>query len=97
MEINRIVPSSFNRIGPGGSKNAQNAGSFQDTFKSLIANVDSQLKESSQLTEDFALGKSSNIHEVMIASEKAGLSLRFLMQIRNKLMDAYQEIMRMNF
>jgi flagellar hook-basal body complex protein FliE len=33
----------------------------------------------------------------MIAAEKAGLSLRFLMQIRNKLLDAYQEVMRMSF
>jgi flagellar hook-basal body complex protein FliE len=49
------------------------------------------------MTEDFAIGKNNNIHEVMIAAEKAGLSLKFLMQIRNKLLDAYQEIMRMSF
>jgi flagellar hook-basal body complex protein FliE len=77
--------------------NTKNDSSFQDTFKALVSNVDHQLKEAGQMAEDFALGKSSSIHEVMIASEKAGLSLRFLMQIRSKLMEAYQEIMRMNF
>lgn len=71
--------------------------SFKDTLADFVSSVDQQLKESDQLTEDFAMGKNNNIHEVMIAAEKAGLSLRFLMQIRNKLLDAYQEIMRMNF
>ena len=74
-----------------------NNNSFQNTLSELVTDVDNQLKESSRLTEDFALGKNNNIHEVMIASEKAGLSLKFLMQIRNKLLDAYQEIMRMHF
>ncbi|MBN1276158.1 MAG: flagellar hook-basal body complex protein FliE, partial [Deltaproteobacteria bacterium] len=70
---------------------------FQNTLAELVRNVDDQLKESARLTEDFAMGKNHNIHEVMIASEKAGISLRFLLQVRNKLLDAYQEIMRMNF
>jgi flagellar hook-basal body complex protein FliE len=70
---------------------------FDDTLKSLISRVDSQLKEADQMTEDFAAGKNQNLHEVMIASEKAGISLKFLIQIRNKLLEAYQEIMRMSF
>ena len=74
-----------------------NGSSFQNTLSELITAVDTQLKERDQLTEDFAMGKNNNIHEVMIASEKAGISLKFLMQIRNKLLEAYQEIMRMNF
>ena len=74
-----------------------NSSSFGDTLNEFMTNVDKQLKESDRLTEDFAMGKNNNIHEVMIAAEKAGISLRFLMQIRNKLLDAYQEIIRMNF
>jgi len=80
------------------SKAEKNTGSsFQNTLAELVNNVDNQIKESDQLTEDFAMGKNNNIHEVMIASEKAGISLKFLLQIRNKLLDAYQEIMRMSF
>lgn len=74
-----------------------NSNSFQNTLSKLVTDVDNQIKESDRLSEEFAIGKNNNIHEVMIASEKAGLSLKFLMQIRNKLLDAYQEIMRMNF
>jgi len=74
-----------------------NGNSFQNTLAELVNDVDNQIKDSDRLTEDFAVGKNNNIHEVMIAAEKAGLSVKFLMQIRNKLLDAYQEIMRMNF
>ena len=77
--------------------NGNNGSSFKDTLAEFVTNVDKQLKESGRMTQDFAMGKNNNIHEVMIASEKAGISLRFLMKIRNKLLDAYQEIMRMNF
>ncbi len=81
-----------------GSKGIRNNdSSFIDTLNEFVANVDNQLKESDKMTQDFALGKNNNIHEVMITAEKAGISLRFLLQIRNKLLDAYQEIMRMNF
>jgi flagellar hook-basal body complex protein FliE len=80
------------------NKNNENSGiSFQNTLKDLISNVNKQMNESDQLAQDFATGKNNNIHEVMIASEKAGISMRFLLQIRNKLLDAYQEIMRMSF
>ncbi len=83
---------------PQTNKAEKNTGnSFQHTLAELVSGVDNQIKESDQLTEDFAMGKNNNLHEVMIASEKAGISLKFLLQIRNKLLDAYQEIMRMSF
>ena len=82
---------------PNTDKTSGAHSSFQDTLSELISNVDSQIKESDELAYNFALGKSNNIHEVMISAEKASLSLNFLMQVRNKLLDAYQEVMRMNF
>ena len=51
--------------------------------------------ESDQLSEDFILGKNDNLHEVMISSQKAELSVVFVTEVRNRLMDAYQEFMRM--
>ena len=89
---NQILPS----FDPG-KKNVNGENNFQSTLNSLISQVDSQLKDASQRAEDFAVGKKTNLHEVMIASEKADLSFQFLLQIRNKLLEAYQEIMRMNF
>jgi len=51
--------------------------------------------ESQALANAFALGKTDNIHQVMIAAEKADIALQFTLQIRNKILDAYNEIMRM--
>ena len=81
----------------------QNAGNkvagygFQDTLYSMISQINDQLQDSDRLTQEFALGKTDSLHEVMIETEKSGISLSFLLQIRSKLLDAYQEIMRMNF
>ena len=70
---------------------------FQDTLKGYIQRVDRQIKEAGDLQIDFAVGNRHDIHEVMIASEKASISFRLLMQIRNKLLEAYQEVIRMQF
>lgn len=89
---NQILPS-FDQ----GKKDIHDDSNFHSTLKTLISQVDTQLKDANQMAEGFAVGKNQNLHEVMIASEKADLSFQFLLQIRNKLLEAYQEIMRMNF
>jgi len=82
----------------GQSANKKTAGSeFKDTLNTILSQVNSQLQEDDQMTNEFALGKTDSLHEVMIATEKSSISLSFLLQIRNKLLDAYQEIMRMSF
>lgn len=70
---------------------------FQDTLNSIISQVNEQLQEADQMTQEFALGKSESLHEVMLETEKASISLTFLLEIRTKLLEAYQEIMRMTF
>ena len=42
-----------------------------------------------------SLGEPRDVHEVMIAMEKAGISLRLMVQVRNKILAAYEEIMRL--
>ena len=51
--------------------------------------------ESSKKTEDFITGVSDDIHSVIIAGSKADLALQMTLQVRNKVMDAYKEIMNM--
>ena len=70
---------------------------FVDTLKSFTSQVDQEINGANRKTEEFAVGKDHDLHDIMIASEKADLSFRLLLQIRNKLLDAYQEIMRMQF
>jgi len=70
---------------------------FVDTLRSFATQVDQEINGANRKTEEFAVGKDYDLHDIMIASEKADLSFRLLLQIRNKLLDAYQEIMRMQF
>jgi len=94
--IKHINDNFFNVSGPEKIKNAQSNG-FKETLNSIISQVDNQIKESDQKTEEFVLGRNFDLHEVMIAAEKADLSFRFLSQVRNKLIDAYNELTRLSF
>ncbi len=68
---------------------------FADYFKQALENTNSLLIESDQMADAFAAGKIDNIAQVTLAAEKADIAFQFTMQIRNKILDAYSEIMRM--
>lgn len=77
------------------NKALRNRESFSDFLKSSLENVSSLEKESEEYTVKLATGELENIHEAMITAQKADIALQFTMQIRNKVLDAYNEIMRM--
>ena len=98
------IRGTFNHaagLSEGISGTAKSRGSggkdFAETLKSLYNHVDQQIQDADQKARELALGKRQDLHEVMIATQKADLSFRFLLQVRNKLLDAYQELMRMQF
>jgi len=68
---------------------------FSDLLKNAVEAVNSMQHEAGRLGEAVAKGENFNIHQAVIAGEKAGLSFQLLMQVRNKMIDAYQEVMRM--
>lgn len=68
--------------------------SFGQMLQSALGQVNSLQTHAGQMAQSFAQGKTSDIHTVMIASEQATLALQMTTQIRNKAVDAYQEIMR---
>ncbi|RPI76313.1 MAG: flagellar hook-basal body complex protein FliE [Desulfobacteraceae bacterium] len=70
---------------------------FLKTLSSFYNQVSQDLNTADQVSAEFAAGKKFDLHEVMIVTEKAGISFRLLLQIRNKLLEAYQEVMRMQF
>lgn len=74
---------------------ARTGPSFGDMIRHAIESVNHLQHESGRLEDAIARGESVNLHQAIIAGEKAGLSFRLMMQVRNKLVDAYQEIMRM--
>jgi flagellar hook-basal body complex protein FliE len=68
---------------------------FENVFTDLIKNVSSDQNKASRLTEDFINGEDVELHEVMIAGQKAKTSLELLTEIRNKSIDMYKELTRM--
>jgi flagellar hook-basal body complex protein FliE len=76
-------------------KQTETGKNFQAMLKENINKVNNLQLESNQLTEDFALGKTDNIHQVMIAGEKAETSMKLTLAVQNKVIDAYKEIMRL--
>lgn len=68
---------------------------FADVLKDALAKVNEYQLQAEEMAQKLATGEIEDIHQVMIATEKASLSLQLAVQARNKIVDAYQEIMRM--
>lgn len=79
----------------GSSEASGSDQTFAATLKDAINTVNQQQVASDKAIQNLATGKTENVADVMIAAEKADISLRLMMQVRNKLIDAYQEIMKM--
>lgn len=72
----------------------ENAVDFADVFKSSLNNVNSLQQAAQSLQRQFELGNDNiNLHDVMISMQKASLSFQTMVQVRNKMVSAYQEIM----
>ena len=70
--------------------------SFSNFLKDAINEVNNSQIQSDKLTERLAIGDPSvELHDVMIAAQKASITLNATLEIRNKVIEAYQEIMRM--
>lgn len=61
----------------------------------FISDVDAKAKEASRLRAEVVTGNSANLHRAMIASEEASVSFSLLLEMRNKLLETYQELMRL--
>ncbi|MDP4087903.1 MAG: flagellar hook-basal body complex protein FliE [Bacillota bacterium] len=71
------------------------AASFLDTLKSKLDAVNDKQLQADADTEKLIKGENVDIHQVMLSTEEAKLSLQMAVQVRNKLLDAYQELNRM--
>jgi len=68
---------------------------FSQTLQQLIWKVDQAQKQADRAIVDLVTGRQQNLHQTMIAMEQADLAFQTMMQIRNKLVVAYEEIFRM--
>ncbi len=75
-------------------KPATGTDNFADTLKGMVHSVNSQQSQANDLQSQFSSGdKSVSLSQVMVASQKADLSFQTMLQVRNKLVSAYQDIM----
>jgi len=93
-EIASLAPIQPGPIQPSAPKAVDN-----NDFSKLMGEVVNQVEQSQvkadQAVQDLNTGKAENLHEVMISLEEADISMRFMVQVRNKAVEAYQEVMRM--
>lgn len=92
--INQLTPIKLNSIGTS-AETSDNAISFSSFLNESLNKVVELEKESQDYTMKLVTGEIDNLSDVMIAAEKADIALQLTMQIRNKVLDAYREIMRM--
>ncbi|MDP6418808.1 MAG: flagellar hook-basal body complex protein FliE [Candidatus Krumholzibacteria bacterium] len=80
--------------GQTASRPAKESG-FGDLLQQSIAKTDLAQKQSDQMVSSAIMGQEKDLHRVMIAQEEAALTFELFMEVRNRLMDAYQQIMQM--
>ncbi|MGB9619111.1 MAG: flagellar hook-basal body complex protein FliE [Armatimonadota bacterium] len=91
IESVSITPSS-----PASAHGAERAvGDFGRAVKTALSEVNKLQCEADKLATALAAGEDVEIHQAMIAMQKASTALQFTVQVRNKIIEAYQEIMRM--
>jgi len=99
MELKRI--GELPQLGPDapaspGAPGEAGAVSFGKVLKESMAQVNSLQHEADTAIQSLATGGTATLHDTMLAVQKADLSFRLMMQVRNKIIDAYQEVLRMS-
>jgi flagellar hook-basal body complex protein FliE len=84
----------FTRLAGLGTSAARQ-GDFGQWLDAQIVGLNRDLQRSDELVRQLATGRSGNLHHIMIELEKAKLNFELVMQVRNKALDAYREIIRM--
>jgi flagellar hook-basal body complex protein FliE len=69
--------------------------SFKDTLGDYLKDVNGLIQEAGVTAEKMVTGEVNDIHEVIIAGQKASIALELVVEIRNKLLESYREFMRM--
>ncbi len=88
-------PNVGEASGPAGTQEAGKSGSFFEQLEKSMSEVNADQLQADTSIKELVAGKSKNIHETMLQIQKAELSLKAMMQVRNKMLEAYKEIIRM--
>ncbi|OGI02700.1 MAG: flagellar hook-basal body complex protein FliE [Candidatus Melainabacteria bacterium GWF2_37_15] len=91
-QLNDLELASDLKALQGTSTTQDVADKFSDLMNNYMNNVDQKHKAAEKAVETFASGGNIDVHSVMIAAEQANVSMQLTMQLRNKILQAYQEI-----
>lgn len=95
LETGNLNLNKATQAGTSSSSSVSGDKSFADTLKSAINEVNEMQQVSNKKMQELSVGKTDNVADVMITAEKADIAMRVMVQVRNKIIDAYNEIMRM--
>jgi flagellar hook-basal body complex protein FliE len=93
MNLSPIQPTTAGSV--AGSVPASAPGGFARLLNHVLGDAGAQQAHAEQAVHNLVAGRADNVHNVMLAMAKADLSFHLVLEIRNRLSDAYQEIMRM--
>lgn len=97
----RVEPLKLAPVTMRGTNDAQVTGTaeekpFSEFLADALDDVNKLQLNADQASVDLAAGKLQDVSQAVIATEKATIALQLTMQVRNKIVDAYQEVMRMS-
>ncbi len=88
------INNSLNNLVPKGSKPVSTGGNFADRLKTLLEDVNTKQQTADESTEKVIKGE-LGIHEGMLSIHEADISLKYLVKVREKVMQAYNEVRKM--
>lgn len=91
--INNIATNN-DLIKGANTEKVEKESSFKDIIKAALDNVNEKQVQSNQKIQDLIKGENVSMHDVMLSSQEAQLSMQLMIEVRNKLYDAYQELNR---
>lgn len=98
--INRIQPLDSGLTVNAVKDKSEKSGAFEDLYQSaigLLEETNRYTHEAEEAQMSYMLGLNDNVHDLLIAQNKANLSLQYTVAIRNGVLDAYRELMQMQF
>jgi flagellar hook-basal body complex protein FliE len=97
-----LLDGATKGVGAGRSKGGDaapveegNAASFASVLKSKLTDLNAQQTDAGKASEDMATGRVDDVAQTMLRIEQANVSLQMATQVRNKVIEAYQEVLRM--
>lgn len=97
MIINNFIPTEkvFQNNIVSDNKVNSNGDNFQNILKDSLDKLNEKQVEADNITNDFISGKNVDVHQMMLGMEEAKMSLQLAIQVRNKVVEAVQELTRM--